>query len=139
MQISLKQAHIEAAIRDFVAKAGIQFPVDTIDFTASRGKDGMTATIELEDPFSTLLDSAAATGDEAEPPKAVRKAAASKQAVLAEEETPTVEPEELTETGESEVDLAENTAKDSPFKSDAAEPAVTKEAAAPKAGVSLFG
>ncbi len=51
MQIQLKQQHIEAAVRAYVAKAGIQFPVEEINFTAGRGKDGLTATIEMEDPF----------------------------------------------------------------------------------------
>lgn len=52
MQITLKQAHIESAVRAYVAKAGIAFPVDEISFTAGRGKDGMTATIEMQDPFT---------------------------------------------------------------------------------------
>lgn len=51
MQITLKQQHVEAAIKAYVAKAGIQFPVENIDFTNGRGKDGLTATIEMEDPF----------------------------------------------------------------------------------------
>ena len=72
MQMQLKQAHIEAAIRDFVTKAGIQFPVDEISFTAGRGKDGLTATIELEDPFAALLDKASGSEPEVPAPKATR-------------------------------------------------------------------
>ncbi len=52
MQITLKQEHIEAAVRAYVAKAGIAFPVEDIDFTAGRGKSGLTATIEVQDPFA---------------------------------------------------------------------------------------
>lgn len=58
MIITLKQQHIEAAIKAYVAKAGIAFPIEEVNFTAGRGKDGMTATIEMQDPFAELLDAA---------------------------------------------------------------------------------
>lgn len=58
MQLQLQQKHIEAAIRDFISKAGITFSVDEINFTAGRGKDGLTAAVDLEDPFTSLLDQA---------------------------------------------------------------------------------
>lgn len=71
MQITLKQAHIEAAVKAYVARAGIQFPVDNIDFTAGRGSAGLTATIEMEDPF--LIE------DEPAPAPAKPKAQAKKE------------------------------------------------------------
>lgn len=80
MQIQLKQQHIEAALRDFVAKAGITFEVDEINFTAGRGKDGLTATVEMADPFSAMLDKVANTSptktkpaEEAKEPEAVEE------------------------------------------------------------------
>lgn len=134
MQITLKQAHIEAAIRDYVAKAGITFPVDSIDFTASRGKDGMTATVEMEDPF--LIDPTPVA-----PPKAV-KAVASPKRETRDEPAAEAEQEEATPDQAFVADEEEETpvAEDaSPFKSDAPVAAAAKEETTQKAGVSLFG
>lgn len=55
MQITLNQQHIEAAIKDYMTKAGMTFEVESIDFTAGRGKTGLTASVEMEDPFSHML------------------------------------------------------------------------------------
>ena len=133
MQISLKQAHIEAAIRDYVAKAGITFPVDSIDFTASRGKDGMTATVEMEDPF--LIDPTPAVN-----PASTPRAAKAKREVV-DEPAPEASQEEETpdQAFVAEEDEVPTTKADAPFKSDAPVAAAAKEEPAPKAGVSLFG
>ena len=131
MQITLKQAHIEAAIRDYVAKAGITFPVDSIDFTASRGKDGMTATVEMEDPF--LIDPT--------PASTPRATMAKREAVV----EPAPEAKQVEETpdqafvAEDEAPEVPESKKDSPFKSDAPVAAAAKEEPEQKAGVSLFG
>lgn len=103
MQITLKQQHVEAAIKAYVAKAGIQFPVENIDFTNGRGKDGLTATIEMEDPF--LADVPEPVG------KTPRASSFSKRETVAadepkEEPAPepdeTPEPEAKTETKKEE-------------------------------------
>lgn len=60
MQITLTQQHIEAAIHDYMAKAAMKFEVESIDFTAGRGKTGLTATVEMEDPFSPMFSTAGA-------------------------------------------------------------------------------
>lgn len=54
MQITLNQQHLEAAVKAYVAKAGIVFPVEDVNFTAGRGRDGMTATVNVEDPFAAV-------------------------------------------------------------------------------------
>jgi len=90
MQLTLTQRHIEVAIRKFVAAAGITFDVDEINFTAGRGKDGLTATVEMADPFSALLDDAAS----GETPKAkpAKKAEPKPEPVKEEKAAETVEP-----------------------------------------------
>jgi hypothetical protein len=143
MQITLKQSHIEAAIRDFVAKAGITFDVDEINFTAGRGKDGLIATVDLEDPFSAMLDKVA-DGAPAKP-KAIRTMEARGEENIMpaseaseEEETPDQAP--VSEEPEAPVPASKKEVLDSPFASD--EPkadVVAAKEAAPKAGVSLFG
>lgn len=47
MQFIMKQAEIEVAVRQYVAKMGINAPIDEVSFTATRGADGITASIEI--------------------------------------------------------------------------------------------
>lgn len=126
MQISLKQSHIEAAIRDFVAKAGITFDVDEINFTAGRGKDGLIATVDLEDPFSAMLDKVA-DGAQAKPKKEKKEAVVEEEPEAQAEETPD-------QAFVSEEPEPSPSVSDKPKEEEAAAPA--KDA---KAGVSLFG
>lgn len=136
MQMTLKQAHIEAAIRDFVAKAGITFPVEEMNFTAGRGKDGLTATIDMADPFSALLDGAVSEKEAPEPkavPLSKREAAPKAEPAPAEKAKEDETPDQAFVADEEDAPAAET----SPFASDA--PVTEAKEAAPKAGVSLFG
>lgn len=130
MQITLKQSHIEQALRDYVAKAGITFNVDDISFTAGRGKDGLTAAIELEDPFSVEPISSRPARDQQ-----------SKGTQLAEAEPE--QADESTDSRDAAPEEASSAEPESPFVSDDKQeeaPALSKEAAPlTKAGVSLFG
>ena len=47
MQIHLKEADLKTAVKDFIKKMGVSRPVDEIDFTATRGADGVLTTVEL--------------------------------------------------------------------------------------------
>lgn len=47
MQIHLKEADLKTAVKDFIAKMGVTRPVGNIDFTATRGADGVLTTVEL--------------------------------------------------------------------------------------------
>lgn len=132
MQISLKQSHIEQALRDYVAKAGITFNVDDINFTAGRGKDGLIAAIELEDPFSVEPVSSRPARDKQG--KGTQPAEAEPEQASDPDDSQDVAPEEIPVT---------ESKSESPFVSDDKQeeaPALTKEAAPlAKAGVSLFG
>ena len=143
MQITLKQFHIEAALRDYVVKAGISFPVDEINFTAGRGEAGLTATVQLEDPFlaaemaheASQADEPADKGIVPPKPRARRTVAQ-----VADSTADPVEPEPV----EEQAAVAPTNvfgAQEPPFEKDEDAP----EAVAPAAptpverGVSLFG
>lgn len=49
MQIQLKQADIEQAIKSYVASIGVTRSVESIDFTMGRKDSGLTAAIEVSD------------------------------------------------------------------------------------------
>ncbi len=98
MQITLKQQHVEAAIKAYVAKAGIQFPVENIDFTNGRGKDGLTATIEMEDPFLDDVPAPTRSQPKASKPGPVEEPEPEPaKEPVPEAETPDPEPEAKTE------------------------------------------
>lgn len=128
MQIQLKQSHIEAAIRAYVAKAGIQFPVDEINFTAGRGKDGLTATIEMEDPF--VDDVPAPVG---KTPRKAKPEPAPEPEAIAEPE-----PEPVPETGEQAPPFDPDEEDDGVAAEADAKADAPVQAAKPK-GASLFG
>ena len=48
MEIHLKEADLKAAVADFICKMGIVPPVDRVDFTATRGSDGILTTVILD-------------------------------------------------------------------------------------------
>tara|TARA_B110000285_G_scaffold209882_1_gene251257 strand:- start:119 stop:433 length:315 start_codon:yes stop_codon:yes gene_type:complete len=52
MQIHLKEADLKTAVKDFIAKMGVSRPVGTIEFTATRGADGVLTTVELSQDSS---------------------------------------------------------------------------------------
>ena len=47
MKITIEQAELEQAVRDYVLKNGIRREVKAIEFTASRGDAGTVTTVEL--------------------------------------------------------------------------------------------
>jgi hypothetical protein len=53
MEIHLKEADLKAAVADFVLKMGIVRPVDNVEFTATRGSEGVLTTVILD----TLVES----------------------------------------------------------------------------------
>lgn len=53
MEIHLKEADLKSAVADFILKMGIARPVDRVDFTATRGSEGVLTTVILD----TLFDS----------------------------------------------------------------------------------
>lgn len=145
MQITLKQSHVEAAIRDYVAKAGITFPVDDINFTAGRGKDGLTATVEMEDPFA--VD--AAPSSNAKPAKVEKTEPAFASAPVkakpepveeAPQEEETVDSSDSTEANEPTPEVEEEEPVSQPAPPFAAEEEEPEPTPAPKKEkVSLFG
>lgn len=112
MQITLKQQHVEAAIKAYVAKAGIQFPVENIDFTNGRGKDGLTATIEMEDPF--LADVPEPVGK----PRAEKPAPMPDTNKTPEPKQEPVRDSEESETPEPEPETKETQKEEPPFVPD---------------------
>lgn len=148
MQITLKQSHVEAAIRDYVAKAGITFPVDDINFTAGRGKDGLTATVEMEDPFAVDAAPSSSTGktvkvEKTEPAFTSSATASVKAKPEPVEEAPQEEEEanasDSTEANEPTLELEEEPVSQPapPFAAEEGEPEPTP--APKKEKVSLFG
>lgn len=73
MQIHLKEADLKMAVKDFIKKMGVSRPVNEIDFTATRGADGVLTTVELStdsvsdqsigDIISAALDESQAAAD----------------------------------------------------------------------------
>jgi outer membrane biosynthesis protein TonB len=125
MQITLKQSHIESAVRAYVAKAGIAFPVDEISFTAGRGKDGMTATIEMQDPFSIEEEDAPQAQPKREPVATKETgfgSAPKKEAVVEKEPEPVAEEEAPEEQAASEPEPEEVPVKAPPFSPEEDEP-----------------
>jgi len=47
MQITLKQADLETAVRDFVAKMGISAELGDVNFTATRGSEGIVTDVSV--------------------------------------------------------------------------------------------
>lgn len=154
MQITINQAEIEEAIRDFVKKkltVNSNQRID-IDLKATRGDEGYTAIIDVVDAEPATSNSTgisqvaqevkaerttAAPAPKAERPKAVTKAAAPKAAAPAEAEVV----EEASETVADEAALAEAVAEEPPFDGGTpveapAEPAAEEPA---KPRPSLFG
>jgi hypothetical protein len=48
MQITLKQAELETAVRSYIASMGLNFEVSAVTFTATRGGNGVPGTITTE-------------------------------------------------------------------------------------------
>ena len=121
IQIRLTQEDIETAIRDYLAKAGMSSPVDTINFTVSR-KGGQSIEADID-----LSPEAASTAQVAVPSKPVKRT--------------TAKAEEKAEVPEAvEPEVTEDTP---PFVPDNKEPAANETVAeqeddAPR-GKSLFG
>lgn len=144
MQITLKQFHIEAAIRDYVTKAGITFDVEEISFTAGRGKDGMTATVELEDPF-LAAEAEHEVAQSADAPKSIKACVKREEAV----DTPPKEAAKgaaaKSEEANSQDDPVEETpdvafSKEEPVFGEPANDEETPSSPTPvEKGVSLFG
>jgi hypothetical protein len=49
MQFTMKQSELITAVKDYVAKIGINCQVTEVDFTATRGADGIITTIDIGD------------------------------------------------------------------------------------------
>jgi hypothetical protein len=58
MQIQLKQAEIESALRDYVTKQGInlQWRTVEIEFTSGRKDNGITADLRISDLAASIPD-----------------------------------------------------------------------------------
>lgn len=58
MQIQLKQAEIESALKDFISKQGINLQGRTvqIEFTSGRKENGITADLSISDTTGNLPD-----------------------------------------------------------------------------------
>ena len=148
MQITLKQQHIETAIKAYVAKAGIAFPVEEINFTAGRGSAGMTATIDVEDPFALDTPDDAPQIDDTRPqaskPKAVANVSKVNDKPKALSKTA---PEPVTENADPTPDPAADDTppeatktEEPPFTTDENEEAgEAAELPEPKPKASLFG
>ena len=92
MQIQLKQTEIVCALKQYIAKQGIDLAGKTIDisFTAGRRDSGLSADISIEDTGVTTVIEA----DEAKPPLAVVKAAPAPEPTVEAAEPPH-EPEKV--------------------------------------------
>jgi len=47
MHIIIKQAELEAAVRQYVSGLGITAPINSVSFTAKRGDDGIIAEVDV--------------------------------------------------------------------------------------------
>ena len=47
MQITLKQAELEVAVRDYIRTMGIASQIGEVAFSATRGAEGITTTVEV--------------------------------------------------------------------------------------------
>lgn len=117
MEIKLKQADIEAAIKAHLVRMGFDRPVTEMAFTAGRKNTGITVDIEVSDPFTEAAPERVETPDEK--PKARNKPKAVEKEEVA---TPAKEEEK----------------EEPPFKPDTDAEATNEDDAAP-AGKSLFG
>lgn len=133
MQITLNQQHLEAAVKAYVAHAGIKFPVEDVNFTAGRGKDGMTATINVQDPFTLDVPATTPRADEASDNVRTMEARSSAPQKAETKPAPKTDPKREPEVSEP-VSNAEPAKQEAPAFS----PEEDGAEEAPKAKASLF-
>ena len=90
MQITLKQAELESAVRDYITKIGIARPVGEVNFTPTRGNEGIVTSVEVGEASNVTL-------------------AVNTPAPVAEEAQPEVAQEAATEAAEEEDEMPEGT------------------------------
>lgn len=100
MQITITQDELEIAVRDYIASQGIDRPIQTINFTQTRGSNSQGIVTEIE--FEMLRSANAPSRPAPSKPRAV-------ELTSPEEATP----EEATEAQE-EVDAGDATEAEAP-------------------------
>jgi hypothetical protein len=106
MQIKLKQAEIERAIRAYVNHMGVSLANKDvkIDFTAGRGETGLVADVDIEEAAEGAQAAPAAPAVVAEKPKAVLTAVAT--ASVANDTTETGHVGGIPEVAEASAEVA---------------------------------
>lgn len=101
MQIQLKQADIEQAIKNYVASIGVTRSVESIDFTMGRKDSGLTAAIEVSDRVTHQAEAIPEGPVNRGIPTPAEKAAVSAAATDETAEDESVEESASEEAGES--------------------------------------
>jgi hypothetical protein len=103
MQITLKQAELETAVRSYITSMGLNFEVSAVTFTATRGGNGVPGTITTEVEVGAATDAPAQTNPILKAvDTVVEKVAEVVEAVTGnDDETPDEAEEEEVPTGKS--------------------------------------
>jgi phage protein D len=102
MQITLNQNELERAVKNHLMASGITGEIGKIDFTATRGSEGVVTTIDLADEEG---EEDVVVVRKASPKKAPKEKAAPVAEKEADETTPVADDEAEADTADAELDV----------------------------------